>query len=320
MNQMNEPSMGNPRVSVIIPVYNDLDGIRLTLESVTGQTYPTDEYEVIAVDNGSTDSTRDVIETYCERYPDLVTLLVEDEIQGSYAARNEGIRHARGSLVAFIDADMTVRADWLESLVASHREHGWDYAGCEMTTYTERETWTARYDSLLRGFPVERYLRERNFVQTGCLTTTREVFDSVGLFDARISSQADGEFGKRVHTAGFDQHFEPSITMYHPARESLRPWLKKQFRIGRGAVELRRYHPEQAESAHPLHPRQFLPLRPRGFYARLTDATGPRKRPTSRETAVFYALDYASKLARAVGGLYEQYCTDPPTDDRDPRR
>jgi glycosyltransferase involved in cell wall biosynthesis len=296
-----------PTLSVVIPVYNDPDGIRLTLESVTGQTYPTDEYEILAVDNGSGDNTRHVIETYCERYPDLVTLLVEDEIQGSYAARNEGIRHARGSLIAFIDADMTVRADWLESLVASHRKHGWDYAGCEMAMYTERETWTARYDTLLRGFPVERYLRERNFVQTGCLTTTQEVFESVGLFDERISSQADGEFGKRVHKAGFDQHFEPEITMYHPARESLRPWLKKQFRIGRGAVELRRYHPEHAESAHPLHPRQFLPLRPRGFYSRLTDATDP----TPRETAVFYGLDYASKLARAAGGLYERYCITP---------
>ncbi|WP_079977633.1 glycosyltransferase [Halococcus sediminicola] len=310
MSHTDHATAREPTLSVIIPVYNDPEGIRLTLESVTGQTYPTDEYEVLAVDNGSTDSTRDVIETYCERYPDLVTLLVENEVQGSYAARNEGIRNARGSLIAFIDADMTVRADWLESLAASHREHGWDYAGCEMATYTECVTWTARYDSLLRGFPVERYLRERNFVQTGCLTTTQEVFDAVGLFDARISSQADGEFGKRVHEAGFDQHFEPEITMYHPARETLRPWLKKQFRIGRGAVELRRYHPEHAESAHPLHPRQFLPLRPQGFYARLTDATDP----TPHETAAFYAFDYASKLARAAGGLYEQYCVSPSAD------
>ncbi|EMA39643.1 glycosyltransferase, type 2 [Halococcus morrhuae DSM 1307] len=307
MNTTDEPAAGEPTLSVIIPVYNDLDGIRLTLESVTGQTYPTDEYEVLAVDNGSTDSTRDIIETYCERYPDLVTLLVEDEIQGSYAARNEGIRNARGSIIAFIDADMTVRADWLESLVASHREHGWDYAGCEMAMYTEHETWTARYDTFLRGFPVERYLHERNFVQTGCLTTTKEVFDAVGLFDARIASHGDEEFGKRVHEAGFNQHFESSITMYHPAREALRPWLKKQFRIGRGAVELQRYHPENAESAHPLHPRQFLPLQPRDFYARLTDATDP----TPRETGIFYALDYASKLARAAGSLYEQYCTTP---------
>ena len=307
MNDTIPSSSEGPTLSVIIPVYNDPDGVRLTLESVTGQTYPTDDYEIFVVDNGSNDSTRNVIETYCDRYPDLVTLLVEGEIQGSYAARNKGIQHARGPLIAFIDADMTVQADWLESLVASHREHGWDYAGCEMAMYAERETWTARYDMFLRGFPVERYLRERNFVQTGCLTTTQEVFDSVGLFDARITSQADGEFGKRVHEAGFDQHFEPSITMYHPAREAMWPWMKKQFRIGRGAVQLRRYCPERAEGMHPLHPRQFLPLRPRRFYTRLTDATDP----TLNETAVFYGFDYASKLARAVGGLYEQYCAVP---------
>lgn len=306
MSHTAEHTTTEPTLSVVIPVYNDPDGIRLTLESLTGQTLPTQDYEVLAIDNGSDDGTRDVIETYCERYPDLVTLLVEDDIQGSYAARNKGIRHARGSLVAFVDADMTVEGTWAESVIASHERHGWDYMGCTIEVYIDGPgSLGAKYDQLLAGFPVEQYLTERHFTVTACLTARRELFEEVGFFDERITSQGDGEFGKRVHAAGFDQHYEPSITMYHPARETTRAWLKKQFRIGRGAIELRRYHPEHAEGAHPLTPRKFLPPRPLHFYQRLTDAI----RPTAREAVALYGIDYLSKLARTAGGVYERYCT-----------
>ena len=77
---------GDPVVSVIILVYNDHDGIRITLDFLLIEIYPTEEYEVLAVDNGSADGTRDVIREFANAH-DHVHLLVEDEIQGSYAAR-----------------------------------------------------------------------------------------------------------------------------------------------------------------------------------------------------------------------------------------
>jgi glycosyltransferase AglI len=291
-------------LSAVIPVYDDPRGIRMTLESVADQTYSANSYEVLAVDNGSTDGTREVIRSFAS-FHDHVHLLVEDEIQGSYAARNEGIRHARGELVSFVDADVTVEENWAESVVASFKEHGWDYMGCTIELYVEgEETLGSTYDELLGGFPVERYMEERDFTVTACLSIRRAVFDVVGLFDERIISQGDGEFGKRVADAGFDQHFEPGITMYHSARSDLRAWLRKQVRIGRGAVQKRTYYPERTEereAVHPLHPRKFLPPRPWGFHARLIDATDP----TLREVGALYAIDYLSKLARTGGGIYE---------------
>lgn len=304
MSSTAESTAAEPTLSVVIPVYNDPEGIRLTLESVTGQIYPTDEYAILVVDNGSTDGTRDVIRTYCDRYPDLVTLLVEDEIQSSYAARNKGIRHARGSLIAFIDADMTVDVQWAESIVASFEEHEWDYMGCAIEVYADGpESLGSKYDRLLAGFPVEQYIEEQQFTVTACLTVRQTLFDEVGLFDGRITSHGDKDFGKRVHAAGLNQHFEPSITVYHPARETTEAWLKKQFRIGRGAVQRRQYHSERADVPHPFHPKKFLPPRPGYFLERLTDTTDP----TVGEATTLYAFDYASKLARAAGGLYERY-------------
>ena len=300
----NADGSSEPRLSVVIPVYDDPKGIRMTLESVTEQTYPAESYEILAVDNGSTDGTREVIRAFASFY-DNVHLLVEDEVQGSYAARNRGIEHARGELVSFVDADMTVEADWAESVVASHERHDWDYMGCAVELYVEgRETLTATYDRTLGGFPVEQYMRERSFTGTGSLSIRREVFDAVGTFDERIVSQGDGEFGKRVAEAGFVQHFEPEITIYHAARTDLRAWLRKQVRIGRGAIQKRVYYPERTEAAertHPLHPRKFLPPKPWDFYRRLTETTDP----TVREVGGLYAIDYASKLARTAGGIAE---------------
>ncbi|WP_331234314.1 glycosyltransferase [Natronorarus salvus] len=300
----NADGSSEPTLSVVIPVYNDPAGMRLTLESVTEQTYPTERYEVLAVDNGSTDGTPEVIRAFSSFY-DNVHLLVEDEVQGSYAARNEGIEHARGEVVSFVDADMTVEENWAESVLDSYDRHGWDYMGCPVELYVEgEETLTATYDRTLGGFPVERYMREREFTGTGSLSIRREVFDSVGTFDERIVSQGDGEFGKRVAEAGFVQHFEPTITMYHAARTDLRAWLGKQVRIGRGAIQKQVYYPdrtEAAERAHPLHPRKFLPPKPWGFYRRLTDETDP----SPGEVGGLYAIDYASKLARTAGGIAE---------------
>ena len=91
----------NPFVSVIVPVYNDPEGIRDCLTALSEQSYPDDRYEVIVVDNGSTDSTRSVI----SEFP--VTFRIEDEIQGSYAARNTGIANAHGDVFGFVDADCT---------------------------------------------------------------------------------------------------------------------------------------------------------------------------------------------------------------------
>jgi glycosyltransferase AglI len=302
MSHVGTVGTDRPMLSVVIPVYNDPKGIRMTLETLVEQTYPTDEYEILAVDNGSTDGTPEVVRAFAGFY-DHVDLLIEDEIQGSYAARNEGIRHAQGEVISFIDADVTVEEAWAKSVVDSFESYGWDYMGCRIETYTkDGETLGAVYDQLLGGFPVEEYLERHNFAVTACLSVHRNVFDAVGTFDDRIRSHGDEEFGKRVHEAGFEQYFEPEIIAYHPTRSTLRAWLEKQFRIGRGAMEIQKYHPEKSKRSSPFALRRFLPTRPRGFYTRLTDATNPNP----RLAVVLYLIDYLSKLARTAGSVYER--------------
>ena len=105
---------GNFRVAVITPVYNAPDGIDLTIRSLQSQTLDHQHY---VVDNGSTDRTRDVVQS---RDSGCV-LLRETDVQSSYAARNTGVRNADADVLAFVDADMAVADDWLDRALSEFR-------------------------------------------------------------------------------------------------------------------------------------------------------------------------------------------------------
>ncbi len=231
-------------LSVIIPVYNDPEGLETTVESLLDQTV--DDYEILVADNGSTDLTRKLAKAYATR--DRVIHVVEDEIQGSYAARNAGIAAARGEILCFIDADMWVDSTWLERVQERIRSDEADYLGCNVEIVVDEETIFAEYNRE-NGFPVETYIAEENFAPTCCLVVRRSVIDAVGPFDKRLVSSGDAEFGKRVHRAGYEQAFAGDITMYHPARSSLLSLLQKQSRIGRDRSSARPITPSHLRSS-----------------------------------------------------------------------
>ncbi|MDF9744108.1 glycosyltransferase [Natrinema salsiterrestre] len=233
---------GSETVSIIVPVYNDPDGISVTLESIVP--HLREETELIVVDNDSTDRTTAVVSEYENKF-DSIELAIEDRIQSSYAARNTGIRKSTGSICAFVDADMTVATGWLEQAHDTFETTETDYMGCAVElTLPEEPTMAARYDHHT-GFPVAQYLEHQQFVPTCCLFVRREVFADVGLFDHRLTSGGDKEFGNRVHEAGYDTHYADEITLYHPTRNSLQELITKDRRVGRGLCQLQRYHPDR---------------------------------------------------------------------------
>jgi hypothetical protein len=117
--------------------------------------------------------------------------------------------------------------------------------GCNVElTLPDDPSLAARYDHHT-GFPVEQYLESQRFAPTCCLFVRRAVFEDVGLFDHRLESGGDKEFGNRVHDAGYELHFAADVTMYHPTRNSLRAHVKKELRVGRGLCQLQRYHPDR---------------------------------------------------------------------------
>ena len=302
MSSAHESVPERPFVSVIIPAYNDEKGIRKTLKSVLKQTYPDDSYEVLAIDNNSTDDTRAVIQEFEERYSRTVELFVEEELQGPPAARNKGLEHAEGPIIAFIDADMTVDETWLESVAETMQQNDWEYMGCnvEVVFEDERETLTAKYNQIF-GFPMKKYIEEAHFAGTGCLVVKKSVFEEVGPFDGQLAFSGDREFGDRVHRAGFDQHFQPDITMYHPARASFRAMLAKAFRAGRAQSYLAQYNPERFGGRSIIRLRNYLPLHPSYFYKKANQ----KANLAPQELILIYFIAYLCKLCVAAGRIYE---------------
>ena len=90
------------KVSILIPSYNNAHYLPQAIDSALNQTFQ--DFEIIIIDDGSTDNTREIVERYLKRAPDKIRYIYQDN-QGLARARNTGLRHARGEYVALLDAD-----------------------------------------------------------------------------------------------------------------------------------------------------------------------------------------------------------------------
>lgn len=285
----------DPRLSVIVPVYNDPDGLRDTLDSLVDQKR-SPRYEVIVVDNNSTDETPKVIEEFKEKYPDLVIGCSERDIQSSYAARNTGIEHASGEILAFIDADVTVENTWATDVCERFKKTDVDYLGCNVEMYIPEgeNTFWARYDAAM-GLPVEYYLETKYFAPTCALAVRREVIREIGDFDESLISGGDKEFGNRVNDDGFKMEYDSEIIVQHPVRSSLQEHLNKAIRIGKGQAQLaNRYK----LSSKPYSLLRFLPPSP----ARIQERT-----QTKGKIIPIYLAAYLLKLVQTISSLQWWY-------------
>ncbi|GGN09637.1 glycosyl transferase [Halarchaeum nitratireducens] len=280
--------------SVVVPVYNDPDGLSTTVESLLAQ--DTDDYEIVVADNGSTDETSDIAAAFADSEP-RVRHVVEGDVQSSYAARNAGIEAAAGDVIAFVDADMWVERDYVRGVTRAVADR--EYVGCRVELVAGDGT-VARYRRA-SGFPIEQYVEEHGFAPTCCLVVTRHLLDEIGGFDARLVSNGDLEFGRRARRAGFALTYEPDVTLYHPARSTLRSVLSQNYRIGRGREQLRRYHGERFDVRPLADPRNVLPVHP-GRFADSLDAPAARR----RDLLVWYVIACVQKWARTAGTLAQR--------------
>ena len=240
-----DPMTCFPFVSVIIPVHNDPDGIRHTLRSLFSQSYPKSRYEIIVVDNHSDDQTLSEILKIIPAFDGHVIVKTETA-KGSYAARNKGIRNAKGEILAFVDADMTVGPEWISKGVQCIGAKQADYVGCrvDIVPSGKQVALWEKYDMAF-GFPVKSYMKIDGYAPTACLFLKKSVVDMVGNFDSRLLSGGDCEFGTRIRDHGFRMVYDPDNVMVHPARHFFSALVKKQKRVTLGQIRLRRLFPQR---------------------------------------------------------------------------
>lgn len=123
------------QLSVIVPVYNMADKLSYCLDSLMAQTVA--DYEVIAVDDASKDSSLQILREYEKRYPEKLRVLTYRQNKRQGGAKNEGLRAASGDWIGFIDSDDWVTPDYYEKLLQKAKETGADLVGCDYSMVNE---------------------------------------------------------------------------------------------------------------------------------------------------------------------------------------
>lgn len=230
-------SDASPAVSVIVPAYNEEATIRACIEALLAQDCP-GEVEVIVVDNGSTDRTREAV----SEYP--VRLVLESDAIGSYAARNKGVEAARGPILAFTDADCVPAPHWISAALACFADPDTYVVGGEIVPdapASDVERFLVRQGALSQSRAMgHRYLP---YFATANVFFRREVFERVGPFNADLKSGGDVDLCWRAQEAGLGPlRLAEAAIVHHRHRANLPEMLRQQFKWGLGAGCLSRLH------------------------------------------------------------------------------
>ena len=267
-------------ISVVLCTYNRAQSLGKTIESVVEQTMPPSlEWELLVVDNNSSDETRQVVEDFQRRYPKRIRYLFEAQ-QGISYARNTGVHAGQGEIFAFIDDDETADPDWLQNLTANLFSGGWIGAGGRVVPQWNgyRPRWVSSKNSFICG-PLAMFdpdtqgdqLTEPPFGAN--MAFRREVFDlyagfrtDLGRSGKGLLSGADTEFGRRVMAAGARLRYEPTAVTHHPVDKAR---VKKMYFLiwwfNKGRSDVREYGVQP-------HRRSFLGIPLRLFWCSAVEA------------------------------------------------
>ncbi len=230
----NEPN-NDILISVVIPSYNEEKFIERCLESVLLQEI-TENYEVIVVDSSS-DSTVSIISNKFS----TVRLFHFDQKMFPGAARNEGVKQARGKIVAFLDAHCIADIYWLGNGLRAMKESGCLVVGGSLrngnsASLVSVADYILAFNEFSEGMPSRRV----EFMPTCNLLCTKSVFDDVGGFEGGLRAGEDTMFCYMVKQKGYSLYFDAGVVVSRFNRETLSAYLKHHYTFGGYSAQVRR--------------------------------------------------------------------------------
>jgi GT2 family glycosyltransferase len=228
-----------PSVTVVIPARNSAATLGAQLDALSTQTYA-GPVEVIVVDNGSVDGTRDLVEARVDPAGALRVVTADGGV-GAAFARNAGARLAAGELLAFCDADDVVDARWLAGLVAAARQHDAVTGPLRFAASLNATDVLHRYGHRPDQLSASVLLEVNDFMPYGTsanLAVWRAVYDELGGFDEACLTVEDKEFSWRLQLAGYRLGFAADAIVDYRLRPSVRGLARQQYVYGKNEVGL----------------------------------------------------------------------------------
>ena len=247
--------MDKPRVSIIIPTYNEAHRIKLCLDSILNQTFPKEEMEIIIVDGMSTDSTRDIILSYIDVLP--IKLFDNKKRIVTYAL-NIGIDEAVGDYIIRMDAHAEFPSDYIEKCLYYLDRIDADNVGGILITKGEGYFGEANAELLSSRFGVGnsqfRVGTKSGYVDTVPFGAFRaEIFKRIGNFNVNLPRSEDNDFNSRIIENGGKVFLANDISLTYYCRDDLRGLLKQgalngnalflTLKVNPSAMKLRHFVP-----------------------------------------------------------------------------
>ncbi|MGB3264735.1 MAG: glycosyltransferase [Microcoleus sp.] len=248
-----------PLVSVVVPVYNGEMDLPDLIECLRSQTYPPHSVEYLLVDNNSRDRTSAIIQTATNLNPpsvppllrgggnlDRITIrhFTENQIQSSYAARNQGIRASTGEIIAFTDADCRPETQWLENLVKPFADLEVGISAGEILALPGNsllEKHAARDNTLSQKHTLAHPFCA--YGQTANLAVRRQVLAQVGLFRPYLTSGGDADLCWRIlRETSYKMYFAENAIVRHRHRSTIKQLQSQWYRYGESNKYLHELH------------------------------------------------------------------------------
>ena len=248
MNDWN-PTEDRVLVSVVVPVYNDQERLYICLAALAQQTLPNSTWEVIVVDNGSQP------EIVAPHTRSLNLKMARCPKPGSYAARNVGVRLARGEVIAFLDADLVPAPHWLETGLKAIRSAPVRtlIGGAVRFVPSEKPGAVELFQQIRIGGQQDN-IEKRRFSGAGNLFVRKQDVLEVGSFNETLYSGGDKEWSWRAVDRGFDLLFCPQAEVSATHRNSLAAAIRYTRRVTGGRFQMRRSNVRMPSAIAPALP------------------------------------------------------------------
>jgi len=249
-----------PRLSIIVPCYNEEATIQLLLKSIYDQTYPHPEIEVILADGMSTDQTRGQVAAFQREYPDLQVKVVDNPKRIIPAALNAALAAAQGEFIIRLDGHCTPYPDYVKNSIADLEQGKGDNVGGVWEIRPAGAGVIARSIAAAAAHPfgvgdaLYRFTKSAGAVDTVPFGAfRRSLFDQVGKYDESLLTNEDYEFNTRIRQHGGVVWLDPAIRSVYFARATLAALAKQYWRYGFWKLRMLRRYPQT------LRLRQALP-------------------------------------------------------------